>query len=400
MEETPDDWNAALQQQTDEQQSVDDAETQRYGEQVMSDFDNLVAKGNQQRMETRRMKDATLSAMILQARNNNGFVPTDVLEAASQNMGFPVAGGNFDKQGNFFLYTMQQDQNGQARMAPVAIASPEMQFKTLSRAKMGLDYQREIWGNMSRRFTPSQLEKAGLANPDAPKTVGSVTDKGGVFSQALSPKRRSSISAFGADGKGGFTQYESNEDTGYRLQSKDLGTRREPTEAERVAQIKADGDVAKMRALEQGRNDRAQLSADTKLAAAETRAGSGGRQGYTLEERLKIIEAEGDRQLKVAEARKNNNQEVQAIKTFASLLKDPTLRRKLNGLGDEEANKFLDTLSSLLPRAEEESKPSSEGATAQGDKAGGAKKLTREEAIKKLLATGKYKMADGKVVPK
>ena len=92
--ENENDWNEALSQQENDRQAADDAEQKRYGEQVMSDFDNLVAKGNQRRAESRRMKDATLSAMILQARNGNGYVPPDVLDAASENMGFRVAGGN------------------------------------------------------------------------------------------------------------------------------------------------------------------------------------------------------------------------------------------------------------------------------------------------------------------
>ena len=204
--ENENDWNEALSQQENDRQAADYAETQRYGEQVMSDFDNLVAKGNQRRAESRRMKDATLSAMILQARNGNGYVPPDVLDAASENMGFRVAGGNFDKNGNFILYGLQQGEDGSAQMAPVAIASPGMQLQTLSRAKMGLEYQREIYDGLSRRYTPEQLEKRGFANPDAQQTVGSVTDRGGVFARAVRGPDRRGISSFSADGKGGFSR--------------------------------------------------------------------------------------------------------------------------------------------------------------------------------------------------
>ena len=124
------DWNAALSEQENERQSAAAAETQKYGEQVMSDFDNLVMQGNQRRAETRRMRDATLSAMILQARKGNGFVPPDVLDAASENMGFRVAGGNLDKNGNFILYGMQQGQDGscfrfQGHIRPYRINSAE-----------------------------------------------------------------------------------------------------------------------------------------------------------------------------------------------------------------------------------------------------------------------------------
>lgn len=212
--ENENDWNEALSQQENDRQAADDAETKRYGEQVMSDFDNLVAKGNQRRAESRRMKDATLSAMILQARNGNGYVPPDVLDAASENMGFRVAGGNFDKKGNFILYGLQQGEDGSAQMAPVAIASPGMQLQTLSRAKMGLEYQREIYEGLSRRYTPEQLEKRGYANPDSPQVVGSTTISGSAARRLFGmggPERRG-VSSFSADGKGGFSRTHTGPD--------------------------------------------------------------------------------------------------------------------------------------------------------------------------------------------
>ena len=204
------DWNEALSQQQNELQTRDDEETRQFGEKMMSDFDNLVMQDQQKRAETRRMKDATLSTMMLQARNGDGFVPRAVLEAASANMGFDVAGGNFDKKGNFILYS--HDQNG--NMVPAAIASPAMQFQTLSRAKTGLDYQREIYGNMSRRLTPEQLAKRGFMNPDAPQTVGSTTISGSTARRVFGmggPERRG-ISSFSADGKGGFTRTQTGPD--------------------------------------------------------------------------------------------------------------------------------------------------------------------------------------------
>ncbi len=212
--ENENDWNEALSQQENDRQAADDAETKRYGEQVMSDFDNLVAKGNQRRAESRRMKDATLSAMILQARNGNGYVPPDVLDAASENMGFRVAGGNFDKKGNFILYGLQQGEDGSAQMAPVAIASPGMQLQTLSRAKMGLEYQREIYEGLSRRYTPEQLEKRGYANPDSPQVVGSTTMSGSAARSlfGMGGPERHGVSSFSADGKGGFSRTHTGPD--------------------------------------------------------------------------------------------------------------------------------------------------------------------------------------------
>ena len=204
-------WNAAVLEQERELQARDDEETRQYGEKMMADFGNLVMQDQQKRTEIRRMKDATLSTMMLQARNGDGFVPRAVLEAASANMGFDVAGGNFDKKGNFIVYS--HDQNG--NMVPVAIASPEMQFQTLSRAKMGLDYQREIYGNnLTKRYTREQLDKFGFTNPDAPQTVGSTTISGSTARRVFGmggPERRG-ISSFSADGKGGFSRTQTGPD--------------------------------------------------------------------------------------------------------------------------------------------------------------------------------------------
>lgn len=235
------DWNAALSEQENERQSANDAETQKYGEQVMSDFDNLVMQGNQRRAESRRMRDATLSAMILQARKGNGFVPPDVLEAASENMGFRVAGGNFDKNGNFILYGLQQGQDGNAQMTPVAVASPGMQLQTLGRAKMGLEYQRELYGNLSRRFTPEQLEKRGYFNPDAPQVVGSTTISSGTARRVFGfggPERRGG-GTFSADGKGGFTRTQTVPDG--VTEREDFGTR-DPNNKGRWKQISVGAD--------------------------------------------------------------------------------------------------------------------------------------------------------------
>ena len=235
------DWNAALSEQEKERRSSDDAETQKYGEQVMSDFDNLVMQGNQRRAETRRMRDATLSAMILQARKGNGFVPPDVLDAASENMGFRVAGGNLDKNGNFILYGMQQGQDGSSKMVPVAVASPGMQLQTLSRAKMGLDYRRELYGNLSRRFTPAQLEKRGYFNPDAPQVVGSTTISSGTARRVFGfggPERRGG-GTFSADGKGGFTRTQTGPDG--VTEREDFGTR-DPNNKGRWKQISVGAD--------------------------------------------------------------------------------------------------------------------------------------------------------------
>lgn len=221
-------WADALAAQDAARRSAQDAETRKYGERVMSEFDNIVTRDREKKAEARRMKDATLSALMLHARNGDGFVPPSLLAAASRNMGFPVAGGNFDENGNFMLYTAAKGRDGRTLLSPVAIASPEMQLGTLSRAQMGIGMQRDIYSRLSERYTPSQLDGLGLRNPDAPVSDGGVTLSGGTArrlgASILGPERRG-ISAFGANGRGGFTNYENNADTGFRTVREDYGTR-------------------------------------------------------------------------------------------------------------------------------------------------------------------------------
>lgn len=269
-----DGWADALAAQDAARRNAQDAETRKYGERVMSEFDNIVTRDREKKAEARRMKDATLSALMLHARNGDGFVPPSLLAAASRNMGFPVAGGNFDESGNFMLYTVAKGRDGKSQFSPVAIASPEMQFGTLSRAQMGIEMRRDIYSRLSERYTPSQLDGLGLRNPDAPASDGGVTLSGGTArrlgASILGPERRG-ISAFGANGRGGFTNYENNADTGYRTVREDYGTRAddsaqfEKSEKERIA----DADNAARLELQNRKSDASRATA--KMNAEATR---------------------------------------------------------------------------------------------------------------------------------
>lgn len=120
-----------------------------------------------------------------------------------------------------------------------------------------------------------------------------------------------------------------------------------PTEKERIAsgENASREKIAQMDA--ENKKEIAKLKSDTDKEIAAM-GGKSGKRGYTLDERLKIIEAETERQLKVAKAKKESGEQVQAIRTYASLLKDPVLRARLEKLDDDEANKFVETLAAVM----------------------------------------------------
>ena len=103
-----------------------------------------------------------------------------------------------------------------------------MQYGVYERSRTGLAQRQKIFDDMSRRFTPDQLAKLGVKDTRGAVEVSpGVRDKGGMFSQMMDPwkGRHSSIGAFSADGRGGFTEYYSGKETGHQLVSRDFGTR-------------------------------------------------------------------------------------------------------------------------------------------------------------------------------
>lgn len=326
-------WQDALAAQEERKLRAEEEETRKYGEGVMSEFDNIVARDRRKKAEARRMKDATLSALMLHARNGDGFVPPSLLEAASRNMGFPVAGGNFDESGNFLLYTSSKGQDWRTQFTPAAIASPEMQLGTLSRAQMGIGMQRDIYGRLSERYTPSQLERLGIRNPDAPAHGGGTAMRGGTarrLGASILGGERRGISAFGADGKGGFTRYESGEDTDHRLVSEDFGTRApardaETSERERIARLNND---ARAR-LQEKRSEAAMKMAGTNADAAKYKADA--------MERIAEIRA-------AAKAAGGLSYKGRDLKDVASILSDPLSDEETKRKAREIMNAIADTL--------------------------------------------------------
>jgi hypothetical protein len=148
-------------------------------EQVFQQYGNLIQQGNQRRqkeaVEAQRKKmlsDAHLGSALVYTKQNKGFMPTDVTEALSAQLGMPIVGGNFTQNGDFVIYGRKQLQspNGMVsgeRIEPIAVASPEMQYGLLKRTGLGQSMQQEIFDKLSTRFTEQQLKDRGITNPSA-----------------------------------------------------------------------------------------------------------------------------------------------------------------------------------------------------------------------------------------
>ena len=146
---------------------------------VFADMDALVRQGREKRAARRGVMDATLASMLVQAKQNNGYVPADMMEAASANLGQNLAGGNFTQDGSFVLYGRRRDRAGNVSLAPVAVAPPEMQYGVLSRAGLGLSMQGEIYKGLRGRFTEAQLAERGIVDPAKAAAAAARQGRGG-----------------------------------------------------------------------------------------------------------------------------------------------------------------------------------------------------------------------------
>ena len=135
-------------------------------QQALAEYGSLIQKGRQQKRAQQANKDNALASMLYYAGQNGGFVPQEMMESVSMNLGQSLVGGNFTKNGNFVLYGKQKAQNGTEQITPVAVVSPEMQFGALQRTGTALPMQKKIYGALSQRYTAKQLAQAGLADPD------------------------------------------------------------------------------------------------------------------------------------------------------------------------------------------------------------------------------------------
>lgn len=141
-------------------------------EQMFDQIGQVIQRGQATRQQKRQMDDAALASALVYSKQNNGFMPPDMTEAISQQLGIPIVGGNFAGNGDYIIYGRKQiqSQNGKVRgeqIVPIAIANPEMQFKVLQRSGLGQSMQEDLYDGMraKMKLTDQQLADRGILDP-------------------------------------------------------------------------------------------------------------------------------------------------------------------------------------------------------------------------------------------
>ena len=235
--ETPLDnsWEYALQKQNEDRQREQEAEYLAQQRQEVANnariYQGFRSMGDEYRnavMQRRNAAAGTLVSAMKYAGANGGQLPEYTLDTLNRAMGNDgetkaVFGAGFDKKGNFLMRVAQKNpQTGQLSDGVYKL-SPMEQYQ-LAMSVPGV-YSREEMGALASDLTSKYGYRPDEV-PQIPQGWGGETGgtAGGVTIPTLT-RRRSSISAFGANGRGGFTDYYSGEDTGYPLAQRDSGTR-------------------------------------------------------------------------------------------------------------------------------------------------------------------------------
>ena len=271
-----DDWQAAAAEQ--ERRRRDEEMTARMNENRadLAQYDEMLGAQRAQAAQRRANGLRQTAIAMRYAMQNGGKVPEQLIPAFNQKMGYDgktrrFLGGMYDGKGNLHFFMQNGDGQGNFQDAPV----------TLDR-KGQFDLMREFPGIFSdedvNAMAQSLMTKDGLTRDQiwgAGATPGSKTATGGTVvnpSWLGGPQRRSSISVFGANGRGGFTNYESSEQTGYQLQQRDSGTRApapELSERERIARMKEQGALDRAQMREEGIAERMANRDQTRRDIAE-----------------------------------------------------------------------------------------------------------------------------------
>lgn len=228
-------WSNAARRQQEESYNAAIAERTNANKSV---YDGYVQMGNavsSRRAQYINNANAHLASALRIAAENGGRLPQYSWQGLGGALGLDgkdgaIVGGGYDKRGGFTLMVARRNQQtGQVERVPMSF-SPRQQYGLMLSAP-GIFSRQEVEGMRGQLINNYHMHPDQI--PQVPEdydrtTVGNRTESGGISVPGwwlYGPQRRANISAFGANGRGGFTNYESNEDTGYQLQQRDSGTR-------------------------------------------------------------------------------------------------------------------------------------------------------------------------------
>lgn len=243
----PEDWDGALRHQEEQQRAqMEQERNAALAQQISANrgvYDGYAQMGNTiaaRQAQFMGNANAHLASSLRLAAENGGRLPQYAWQGLGGALGLDgknaaIVGGGFDKKGGFMLAVARKNpQTGQVEQTPMSF-TPQQQY-SLMLSTPGIFSRQEVEGMRNQlidnfHMHPDQVPQVPQGWGETGNVgVGNRTASGGTSvnpNWLFGPQRRSSISAFGANGRGGFTQYESNEQTGYQLQHRDSGTRAE-----------------------------------------------------------------------------------------------------------------------------------------------------------------------------
>lgn len=241
----PEDWDGALRHQEEQQRvRMEQERNAALAQQISANrgvYDGYAQMGNTVAARQAQFvgnANAHLASSLRLAAENGGRLPQYAWQGLGGALGLDgkdtaIVGGGFDKKGGFMLAVARKNpQTGQVEQTLMSF-TPQQQY-SLMLSTPGIFSRQEVEGMRGQlidnfHMHPDQVPQVPQGWGETGNVgVGNRTATGGTSvnpNWLYGPQRRSSISAFGADGRGGFTQYESNEQTGYQLQQRDSGTR-------------------------------------------------------------------------------------------------------------------------------------------------------------------------------
>ena len=260
-------WGSVAQQQMQDRQGA--MLDQAYQDQKASwdEYSGMDDRDRQAAAQKQVAMQNDIDCLMSLAMRNNGVVSQNLIDRFNRKFGFDPSKGTgmfsakFDGRGFFGV------QMGTGQMDPLGkpilqdhFANPMDQWVMMNRNKAAFtdDIRGMLRGFLSKHYSDVELDRAaGIVTPVGERTPSGGTSVPGWWLNG--PRRRSSISGFGSDGRGGYTQYNSDESTGYRLQATDGGTRQQF----QYGGGRNDAYTTAMR--EQAANDRASLDAQSRI---------------------------------------------------------------------------------------------------------------------------------------
>lgn len=240
-----DGWDGALRQQEEQNRVMEEqrrnaalAEQMGANRGVYEGYVRVGDAVNARRAQFVSNANAHLASALRLAAENGGRLPQYAWQGLGGGLGLDgkngaIVGGGYDRNGGFTLMVARRNQQtGQVEQAPMTF-TPKDQYGLMLSAP-GIFSRQEVDGMRGQLIDNYHMHPDQV--PEVPQGwgetgnigIGNRTASGGTSvnpNWLYGPQRHSTISAFGANGRGGFTQYYSGDETGNQLVSQDSGAR-------------------------------------------------------------------------------------------------------------------------------------------------------------------------------